>query len=134
MELKPINEAPNLKECKEMFGVSEDTVIIAYGNAIYVPEGGIAKDLIVHELVHCERQGFDETVARRWWKRYFEDKSFRLEEELVAYKKQYEFCCRVYKDRNKRYKILNSIASELSSATYGKIIGKEEAMEKLSTP
>lgn len=132
VELKDILEAPNLQLLKDTFGVSETDLIIAYGNFIYAPNKSISRDLMIHELVHCERQGFNENSARRWWERYMEDNDFRLQEEVLAYHQQYLFCCRVFKDRNKQDKILRAMAHELSSPRYGSIVVNSDALRLVS--
>jgi len=127
-QMKEIEEAPNLHLLEKFFGVDRKVVIIAYGDSIYAPNKTLSSDLLIHELVHCARQGFNTNTAERWWKRYMEDSEFRLSEELEAYKQQYLFCCKVYKDKNKRAKILHALASELSSSMYGNIILHSEAV------
>lgn len=127
IEIKPTKEAPNLQILIDTFDVKEDELIIAYGNIIYCPPVGMSKDLLIHELVHCERQGFAQDSARRWWEKYMSDDKFRLAEELIAYQKQYQYCCDVYKDKNKRAKILYLMAQELSSARYGNVCLQSEA-------
>mgnify|MGYP001615734404 CR=1 FL=1 len=119
--------APNFQELKDKFNVGDDT-IIAYGNKIFVKDKTLSRDLLVHELTHCERQRFDEASARRWWEKYMEDNDFRLQEEIVAYRNQYDFCLKVFKDRNKRAKILWTMANELSSLRYGNVVNHNEAM------
>lgn len=129
--IKDIKDAPNLQELKDKFGVSEETLIVAYGDTIYCPPVGMSKDLMVHEMKHCERQGFARDSARRWWERYMGDPEFRLSEEVEAYKAQYRFCKAIYKDRNRQAKILFALAKELASPMYGSIIKHSEAMKKI---
>lgn len=132
MKIKPIEEAPNLQELKDKFGVDEKYTVIAYGDSIYCPKEGMSRDLFVHELTHCQRQG-DESQAKRWWQKYMEDEDFRLQEELIAYQQQFEFCKKVYKDRNKRAKILWALAKELASPRYGNLIEHSEAMKLIGS-
>lgn len=127
INLKPIIEAPNLQLLKNTFGVDEKDLIIAYGDKIFCPEKGLSQDLIVHELVHCERQQFNEQSAERWWQKYMEDKDFRLNEEVLAYRQQYKFCEKVYKDRNARARILFALTGELAGERYGKLCARSEA-------
>ena len=105
--------------------------IIAYGDKIFVKDRMLSLDLLVHELVHCERQGFNEESAKRWYEMYMRDDNFRLNEEILAYRQQYQYCCAVYKDRNKRDLILRALAKELSSARYGEIISCSDAMARI---
>ena len=131
VQLLDVKEAPNLQLLKDTFGVSEGDIIIAYGDKIYSPNKQITHDLLVHEMVHCERQGYNERIAERWWERYMLDKEFRLAEEILAYRQQYLYCCRVYTDRNRRHKILHSLAKELAHERYGKLCSHSEAMQFL---
>lgn len=131
VEIRELSEAPNFQELKNKFGVGDET-IIAYGNKIFIKGKTMSRDLLVHELTHCERQKFNEDSAKRWYEMYLENDEFRLQEELVAYRQQYAFCCRVYKDRNKRAKILFALAAELASYRYGNIINHNEAMAKIN--
>ena len=131
--IKPIKEAPNFNKLKELFGIDEKYAIISYGDTIYCPEEGMSKDLLQHELTHCERQNFNKQSADRWWQKYLEDKDFRLQEELIAYANQYKFCEKIYKDRNKRAKIMWELAKELSSSTYGNIIDFSDGLLKLKS-
>ena len=128
-KIKPIGEAPNLQIRKDTFGVSEQDTIISYGDAVYCPADGMSSDLLVHELKHCERQGWTENSARRWWERYMESKDFRLEEERIAYQAQYNFCKTVYSDRNKLNAIRIALAKELASPRYGNLVTQSEALE-----
>lgn len=126
--IKELNEAPNYQELKDRFGVGEET-IIAYGDSIYVKGKQMTSDLLQHELTHCERQKYNSESAKRWYEMYMNDDKFRLQEEALAYHNQFEFCKRVFKDRNKQTKILWALAKELSSARYGNIIEHNEAMK-----
>src|SRR3990167_7042089 len=126
VEIKDILEAPNLQELKDIFGVTEKETIVSYGNSIYAPNKQLTHDLLRHEMVHCERQRFNDDDAKRWWDLYMKDTQFRLQEELIAYKVQYQYCCNVYKDRNKQAKIRYALASELSSTRYGSIVTQQE--------
>lgn len=131
VKIKELNEAPNFQELKDRFGVGEEA-IIAYGDTIYVKGKAMSTDLLQHEITHCERQKFDRDSAKRWFELYMTDDKFRLQEEAIAYHNQFEFCKRVYRDRNKRAKILWALAKELSSSRYGNIIEHSEAMKLIA--
>lgn len=134
VEIKPIQEAPNLQMLKDTFGISEEDTIIAYGDKIYCPPSGMSRDLLVHETTHCERQGFNERSAERWWEQYLKEPKFRLREEAIAYRQQYLYCCKVYKDRNRQAKILHSLAIEMASERYGKMITVLDAKLWINPP
>src|SRR3990167_4532957 len=109
VKLEDVKKCPILEKLKSLFGISEKDTIIAYGDVIYTP-APFSRDLIVHELTHCERQDFNRNTAEQWWKKYIEDKSFREQEEGLAYRQQYLFCQRVYKDKNRLAKIAHALA------------------------
>jgi hypothetical protein len=127
VEIKDISEAPNLQELKDKFNVSENDVIISYGDSIFCPNKQMTRDLLVHELVHCDRQGFNRNTARHWWEKYIDDKQFRLVEEATAFRQQYLYCCKIYKDKNRQNKILCALGSELASERYGNIVSSSDA-------
>jgi hypothetical protein len=134
VELRDTKDAPNLELLKQTFGVTEDEVIIAYGNAIYAPNKTLSRDLLVHELVHCKRQGFNERSAERWWEKYMSDPQFRFMEECFAYHEQYEYIKKVYKDKNRQAKILHALAVDLSGERYGKIVSYHDAIAGITNP
>lgn len=102
--------------------------IFTYGSTIFNPfRGELTQDLIVHESVHMEQQGHDDTVAKLWWQRYFLDPEFRLSQEVEAYGAQYKYLCTIFKDRNRQARHLQSLAQMLAGPMYGGIITVNEA-------
>lgn len=102
--------------------------VFAYGKILYNPHDcPIPDHLKVHELVHMMRQ----KDPQAWWKLYLSDPQFRLTEELLAYRAQYDFAKQWIKDRNQLAQFLNMIATELSSAMYGNLIDKIEATKQI---
>lgn len=74
---------------RDKFGVRWDGpsgVIIAYGDTVYTASGGLTPDLRVHEQTHLDQQ--KKIGVDIWWKRYLDDKVFRFEQELEAYRNQ----------------------------------------------
>ena len=128
MQIK--NEKPPIYDKILQAGMQpSDNVIYAYGNVIYNPSGkNITPDLIVHEKTHCRQQGND---PNDWWDRYLDDGIFRIQQEVEAYANQYNFICKIQKDKNKRNKILRNMAIILSSITYGSIIGSSAAYKMI---
>lgn len=120
-ELKNKIEAAGLKP-------TPDTCY-AYGRFLYNPSGNeIQVNLKIHEEVHMIRQNPD---PDEWWDKYLKDPVFRLEEEILAYQKQYKYAKMMIKDRNELFKFLNRLANDLSSPMYGSIISKTEALKKI---
>ena len=128
MQIK--NEKPPIYDKILQAGMQpSDNVIYAYGNVIYNPSGkNITPDLIVHEETHCRQQGND---PDDWWDRYLDDGIFRIQQEVEAYANQYNFICKIQKDKNKRDKILRNMAMILSGPTYGSIIGSSAAYKMI---
>lgn len=107
-----------------------DTVF-SDGRYLWNPSGNpIPMNLKIHEEVHMIRQGGDPDA---WWDKYLSDPAFRLEEEILAYRKQYQYAKTMVKDRNELFRFLNRLADDLSSEIYGNIISKQEAIKKIKT-
>lgn len=112
---------PNFDLIKEKFEVQNNTVF-TYGDTIYAPKVDfeLPPDLIAHEKTHQIQQGADPDA---WWNKYLEDRSFRFDQELEAYRNQYKFYCKFNKDRNARSKFLVTIAQDLSGGLYDINVG-----------
>jgi hypothetical protein len=83
---------------------------------------------MAHERVHCLQQGND---IDGWWENYFEDKSFRLEQEMEAHKVEYRTFCLRHKDRNSRAAYLLAISQRLASPMYGKLLTVQQAAMRI---
>ena len=132
-----MNKLPNLishdipeiyYECKKHFGVNWSDVIITYYPHIYA-EKDINDFKLVHELQHISQQ--EKYGVKEWWARYFQDKDFRLSQELEAYRQESAFIMDKVKDREYRFKLLTQIAKDLSSSVYGEMIDFERARKLL---
>lgn len=126
-DLKYSTEPPKIYErLREQFGVNfDDGLIIADGYTLCC-KYEIPPQKVVHELVHSKRQ--EEIGKDLWWDLYLSKPSFRLEEEVLAYKKEYKFICDNIKDRNLRFEFLYEMAQTLSSKQYGSICTGDEAI------
>ncbi len=93
---------PLADECERKFGVDWNKgMAIAYKDTIFITPGfPLTDDFLVHEATHLKGK------EEEWWKRYFQDEDFRLDQELIAYRRQYERYCQIWKDGNKRIKML----------------------------
>ena len=113
------------------FGVDwEKGVIFTYNNKIY-SKYPISEDLVKHELVHIRQQNDFIGGSDAWWNKYLEDKEFRLNQELEAYRKQFRWSKANIKDRNRLFNILRHSAIDLSSSMYGDILSYEEALKEI---
>lgn len=120
---------PNYDAIKAAFN-PPSTVCFTYGDTLYAPngQGEPSEDLVAHELTHVRQQGND---PAGWWERYINEPQFRLEQEVEAYRNQYQKYVEINKDRNARVRFLIKIANDLASPIYGGIISPSEAMEKI---
>ena len=121
---------PNIAEIQKVFPVSQFNPVFTYGNTLYNPTGGrIPPDLIAHEEIHEKQQA--KMGAENWWKLYLENKSFRLEQEAEAYRRQYEYGQSNY-NRQQRKSLYHEILKHLSSALYGNLITIKQAKELIN--
>lgn len=116
---------PNYDKIAKVFPVDGRPIVFTYGDTIYnVPKDyNIPKHLEIHESIHTKQQGND---PDSWWDKYLADPNFRLEQEVQAYACQYNFAKQVLPV--KMYdQFLDSIAFDLSSDVYGKILSFNQA-------
>lgn len=102
-------------------------VIFTYGDKLYNPHGvSISPDLMIHEEVHAKQQS--EMGPDPWWKKYLDDKEFRLNQELEAYRAQYKYV-KEHFSRPQRRDLLKFFCETLSGPIYGHMLSKARAME-----
>lgn len=117
---------PMYDEIAAAFEISP-RAIFAWGDIIYNPsKGRVSKDLIAHEEVHMEQQAGEPV---RWWKRYIAEDQFRLDQEVEAYRRQYQFLCSQNRNRNYQFQVLAAMALLLSGPMYGYLTSQSNAME-----
>jgi hypothetical protein len=79
---------PNYEKIKEVFNPPE-SACYCYGDDLYNPSGNkLEEHILVHENVHRLQQNGD---PETWWNKYLVDKEFRKNQEVEAYKVQYNF-------------------------------------------
>ena len=108
--------------------------IFTYGHTIYSPTTDqLEEDIIEHEREHEQQQTrIDEKFGpRKWWDRYLIDGNFRFNQELEAYRRQWDYIEHYEPDRNKRHAKVVEMAKFLSSASYGNLVTFSEAMAKI---
>ena len=121
--LKTSNERPpNWDKLVELFGVEWGAVVVTYGDTCYC-EKPLSADLEVHESVHMKQQ----KNPKKWWKRYYKDLDFRIEQETEAYREQFKFIKRNTKDRNLLFRANDKLALDLSGKIYGNCIDYKTA-------
>lgn len=122
---------PNYEQILKVFPhVKENPyVMFTYGSTLFSPSStNIPEDLMVHEKTHEFQQAND---PESWWNKYLSDTSFRLSQELDAYKRQYKFVCNKQKDKNIQSQFLHILAIALSSNIYGNMVSYSEAKNLL---
>ena len=124
--MKLVKEKPsNYEKIASKFNLKRN-VVFTYGNILYAPNTDKIPDhLWVHEETHEQQQGDN---PEEWWNKYLEDDDFRLEQELEAYRNQFDFIKKTA-TRKQKTEFLNQIAKDLSSEIYGKIIDYKKARE-----
>lgn len=128
MEIKISTELPPVyPKLQAEFGVDfiKDRLIICYGDTLH-SNFEIPPEKYVHELVHAKRQ--DIMGIDNWWFEYLNNKEFRLNEELLAYREEYQFISRNISNREVVFSYLYDMAQALSSHVYGNLIEFYEAM------
>jgi hypothetical protein len=121
---------PNIERIRAVLAVGNYTVF-TYGATIYAGNNAvetIKKDypLCCHEGVHTRQQGDD---PAGWWERYLVDPRWRLDQEIEAYRVQYQKARKRIHDGKLRKNYLAQIAGFLSSSLYGNVVSQAEAMQ-----
>lgn len=119
---------PNLDEIAAVLPwARRPAVMFTYGDAIYVPSGQqVPAALLEHERVHAERQLAFEGGPEAWWRRYLAEPAFRLQEEYLAHRVEYEWWER-NGSRPARRRARVVIGDRLCSPLYGKCCTKAQA-------
>lgn len=117
---------PIMDKIEQTFGALRGRAILyAWGEYVFNPMGVlIPKQLMFHEWVHGQRQGKN---PEGWWEVYMADTDFRLREEILAHRGEYDAFCMLYKDRNVRSNYLTKVARKLASPLYGSMVSFMQA-------
>lgn len=130
--MKTSHECPPIFErLKEAFGVEWNDIAITYGDTVYCP-GPLSSDLEAHEGVHIEQQKMF-IAPDEWYDKYIADPHFRFDQELEAYRAQYQFIKKTYGDRNKIARRLHMLGKSLSGEMYGSLLTHQEAMNAIKS-
>lgn len=124
---------PNYEKIAAAFKLelSGKSAVFTYGYKLYNPSGlELPEHLLVHENVHAVQQKGTAEGAEEWWDKFIADPAFRVEQELEAYGAQYAYAKQMFTPKNATL-LLNSIASDLSSAAYGNVLSYGQAASKI---
>lgn len=121
---------PNIEEIQKIFGRKAIAhAIFTYAPHVYYPDGGeLPEHLVAHEQTHLSQQG---DKPAEWWERYLVDQQFRLEQEVEAYREQYQNALETL-PRKVRRQLLQQISRDLSGPLYGYIIKFDQAKEAIT--
>lgn len=125
---------PMFEEIAAAFPMARgDNVMFSWGDRLYIPGSArLTPALEAHESVHALRQGTSDVAIRAWWRRYLEEPAFRLVEEAIAHRAEYEKFCELAKDRNARARELHAIAQRLCSPLYRCVITYHQARHAIA--
>ena len=140
MILSP-RKPPILKEIKAMFPkLNPNKTLFAWGDILFNPGNmPVSPDMWEHEETH-ERQQKNYPIkafsklgkVACWWEQYLSDPKFRLSQEVEAYQAQFKMICKMILDEPIQQKLLDTLATHLSSDMYGNMISFEDAKKIIS--
>lgn len=109
---------PNIEDIRKHLEPFPDAVF-TYGDTLYCPTLGknefIDEFLMEHETVHSGQQAGN---PKEWWEMYLENREFRLNMEVEAYRYQFKAYKRVVKNRDRRTGFALKLAADLASPMY----------------
>ena len=120
--------SPNKNEIERILGIFKDSVY-CWGDVLYTPDLPVGEelpeDIYIHEQVH-QKQQENYAGPEAWWAKYLYNEKFRQEQEVEAFREQYQFVKE--KTTNKIAKLcLFDLADNLRSPMYGLLLSHQEA-------
>lgn len=123
---------PNFAEIRERFALAgRPGVLFSYGGRLFYPKPDglpIHPAVLAHEMVHGLRQGETLHSVMDWWRRYLEDKRFRLIEETAGHVAEYQWWM-ANGTRAQRRAALKQVSNRLASPLYGAMIRPSAARD-----
>lgn len=127
---------PNFTELTRHFPIKGvPGILYAYGDRIYNPSGvKVVPWILEHEKVHCTRQLLDEQHinVEEWWSDYIYNAPFRLEEEVLAHRKEWSMTQDLISVRD-RLHYLDMMVDRLSGPIYGNMVTRDEARRLITS-
>lgn len=122
---------PNFQAIATVFPEAfREGVIFTYApKAYFTGKGDLSRELKAHEAVHANRQ-LDMGGPDAWWERYLVDPGFRLHEELLAHRAEWQAFTRRH---GPGVRFLNVIAARLAGPLYGKMLTVAQAKHAIVT-
>ena len=121
---------PNWSKLEKEFGVSFENVAVTYGDTVH-SKYQLLPDVGPHEAVHVRQQLAYPGGPEAWWDRYMNDIPFRLDQEMQAYRVQYQWIQKNVKDRERRARRVHEILLDLSGEMYGRMLTYSEASAEI---
>lgn len=118
------------QRAKELWGIDFVDTVFTYEDTIYCAAPP-SDELTEHEKVHAKQQGAYLGGAKAWWKRYFKDDKFRLDQELKAYRRQYNWMRNQLKYRFAQKRLLAHYCRGLATL-YGNLVTMQEAHDLIT--
>lgn len=123
---------PNFVQLSKHFPIKgKPGILYAYGDVLYNPSGvKVTPWIMAHEEVHGMRQQDEGMSLGEWWDSYINYDDFRLKEELLAHRAEWQTYKSVHDWSSGYY--LDTISTRLSSPLYGSLLSFEEAKRRIS--
>jgi hypothetical protein len=120
---------PNYDEILAAFPTAAKVgVVFTFGTIVYNPSrSALSPHIIAHEQLHSVQQI---SGADAWWRRYIDDRDFRLHEEILAYRVQWQSFLASKHNRHMKRGHFKHIVDVLSGPLYNFDISSAKA-EKL---
>lgn len=133
---------PNYAALAEHFPIKgRQGILYAWGDRLYNPSGiKLLPWLMAHEQTHMDRQlghylchiaGY--TPVENWWIRYVQNPKFRLNEEILAHRAEWQSFLQHTENKAQQQQYLNQIAARLSSPLYGSLLTLSEATREITS-
>jgi len=120
---------PNFTKIARAFPVKgKPGILYSWGDRIYNPSGiSIPPWLIAHEEIHGQQQ--ETPGVERWWDNYLDDTQFRLEQEVEAHRREYQWIAdpEHHLEPHVQERYLFQMAERLASPLYGYLVTLDHA-------
>lgn len=105
------------------------SICYTYGDTLYTPNPNkeVDKHLLKHEMTHTRQQGKDPDA---WWDMYGKSPMFRYEQELEAYRVQYQ-SFKAEKGKIQAFEHAKHLANDMASPMYGGMCTVYQALQDI---
>lgn len=121
--MRPLSELPDI--IKDKWG-TPDGVCFTFGDLIYADIDKLPKDVEIHENIHKRQQ----QKPYEWWEKYNTDIQFRYEQEIEAYRAQYQYLKKI--DKRKAFTMAQVWAYQLSGEMYNHCVERQKALHDIT--